>query len=265
MDDAPSRAAGGNESERSAPTASDRLHASRETNQEIPPAEHAAIPGGGAGHPGIVDLVASFGARYREIFFGLTDARLTGFDRDDWADLLQDLLVEAWELSRSDPAYLANGAARRWARCAAPYRRSDRKRKERRRVAREELFVRELLAGYVDPDVLDSLLVEECRQAVNHALELLEPRPRAVVSAVWLRGLSKRQAAAELGMSRDTVTDLLDQARPRLALILSDYNPRRPGAGRSSTPARENESQSRPLSSGGHAPLTPQAEGGTNA
>jgi RNA polymerase sigma factor (sigma-70 family) len=264
MDDALPRPAGENESQRSAPTGSDVPHA-RENTHEIPPAGHAAAPDGGIGHPGIVDFAARFSACYREIFFGVVDARLTELDRDDWADVLHDLVAEGWELFRSDAAYLANGTARRWARHAAPYRSADRKRKDRRRVAREELFVREFLAAYVHPNVLDSLVAEECRQAVNHALELLPPRPRAAAIAVWLRGLSKRQAAAELGMSRDTVTDLLDEARPRLALILSDYNPRRSGAGRSSTTTRENESQSRPLSLPGHAPITPRAEGGTNA
>ena len=204
---------------------------------------------------GIYDLAATFGPIYLAITRGVYDATPAEVDADDWEDVLEDTLGDAWDLHRSDPGYFADIPPRQWARSAAHFRFSKRVRTDRRRANRDEVFVREFLPSYFHPDVLDDLIRMERGRAVARAWQVLAPRTRSVLDAIILKGLSRRAAAALLGLSERMIKRELDEGRPQLALMLTAWDPRAARTRRRCAPTREADLESRALFARAPAPL----------
>lgn len=53
----------------------------------------------------------------------------------------------------------------------------------------------------------------------------LSPQQRAAVEAVYLRELTQEEAAAELGVNRNTLSAQLIEARARLAALVARFYP----------------------------------------
>jgi RNA polymerase sigma factor (sigma-70 family) len=174
---------------------------------------------------GIHDLASAFTAIYREITRGVKDAKPSDVDPQEWKDVLQDVLVDAWDINDSDPRYFADVPPRKWARSAAQNRFKNRLRNTRRRAEREKSYM-QVLPSYYDAEAMEDLIRRERRSAVTRKFLLLAPRTRSVLAAVDVQGLTRRAAAALLGLSERMVKRELDEGRPRLAVMLSEWDPR---------------------------------------
>jgi len=174
---------------------------------------------------GIYDFASDFRPVYREIVPGVKDANLRGIGREERLDLLQDVFLSALKIYRSDPDFFGPGVARRWARVAAQNRFADLKREARRDVIADQALQREAEAGNVYVPAPDFIEKEERTRAVRKAWQVITPRSRAVFANL-LRGLSRRESAADLGVSEKAVKKELEKARRELRLELSDWNPR---------------------------------------
>ena len=138
--------------------------------------------------------------------------RIWGFVRSDAAeDVFQDLLVR---LHRRRHRFADFAHAMRWLRGVAVTQSLNARRGDRRRTNREQAHA---AAGSTAPQ----LETAELGEALRHALAKLPDREREAVALVYFEGTTRQDAAAALGVHRDTVAKLIDQALRRLRSSLA--------------------------------------------
>lgn len=139
--------------------------------------------------------------------------RIWGFVRSDAAeDVFQDVLVR---LHRRRHRFADFEHALRWLRGVAVTQSLNAHRGARRRTVREQAHA---AAGGTDTRPLETA---ELGEALRAALAKLPDREREAVALVYFEGLARQDAAAALGVHRDTITKLLDQALRRLRSSLA--------------------------------------------
>ena len=176
---------------------------------------------------GIFDLGSRFVPIYREIGRGAKEAMGKRWNRDEWWDLLQKLGDEAWLRLLSNPECFTTESARHWASQAASHRLRDGKRNGRRHAIRDAALERHYAAGNFDAKAVDAEIEEQERaQAVHRGLDVLKPNRRQALIALFFRGLTRREAAAEAGTSERAVRRAADKGLRDLALELSHLDPR---------------------------------------
>ena len=176
---------------------------------------------------GFYDLGTDFTVLHREIARGVQDAVGKRCTRDDFLDVLQKVSIAAWEKWSARPGCFAPGTLRSWARRNAGWRLADLKEERRRNVIGELALQREYEAGNFGAELPDSAIEEEERpRAFAGALQKLDTLSRWAIVEVFFRGRTRREAAAELGVTRAKIDRRLDKALPVLASELTDWDPR---------------------------------------
>jgi RNA polymerase sigma factor (sigma-70 family) len=175
---------------------------------------------------GIYDVGSSFAAIFDELALGVNDVVSPRLDADEVEDLLEWIAIEAFKVYRSDAQYFARGSARAWAHRVAERRSADRKRNDGRRTVREEVYAREFLEGNRDLSALDQLIEGERDRAIDAAFQVMPPRPRKVGISMLLRGRSRSETAADLGLSERSTRRAYEKAVHLLSLALAEWNPR---------------------------------------
>jgi RNA polymerase sigma factor (sigma-70 family) len=146
--------------------------------------------------------------------------------QDDFLDVLQKVSIAAWYKWRARPGCFAPGTLRRWASRSAGWRLADLKKKRRRNVIGQLALQREYEAGNFDAELPHEATEEEKRpRAFAGALQKLDTLSRWAIIEVFFRGLTHREAAAELGVTKSKIDRRLDKAYPVLASELSDWDP----------------------------------------
>jgi RNA polymerase sigma-70 factor, ECF subfamily len=138
--------------------------------------------------------------------------RLTGGDRHQAEDVVQETLVRAWRNAER----LEAASARPWLFRVARNIAIDRARARRSRMADAPADVVEAVAGTVD---LDSALLA---WHIADALRSLSPDHRRVIVEVYYRGRSVAEAAAALGVPRGTVQSRTFYALRALRVALEE-------------------------------------------
>lgn len=164
----------------------------------------------GARHDGVVVSIDAVQAWFLREVLPL-EAALTGYFRRNWRnesdvrDLVQDVYVHVCESARRD----IPGNTRAFVFMTARNLLID-KFRTRRVIPIETVGDLESLAGASDQPGPDRDLIsrDELRRLQN-ALESLSPRCREVVIYKQLEGLSRREIAARMGISEDTVKEYL--------------------------------------------------------
>ena len=175
---------------------------------------------------GFYDLGTDFTVLYREIAKGVQDAVGKRCTRDDFQDVLQKVSFAAWKKWSARPGCFAPGTLRRWAWRNARWRLADLKEERRRNVIGELALQREHQAGNFDAKLPDSAMEdEELPRAFAGALQKLDPLSLWAIIEVFLRGLTHRKAAVELGVTKAKIDRTLEKAFPVLASELSDWDP----------------------------------------
>jgi RNA polymerase sigma factor (sigma-70 family) len=149
------------------------------------------------------------------------------------ADVADDVLQEAYLRVSRMPAMAAVLHPRTYLFRIALNIAADRRRSEKRRLARSEV---ELLLR-LDQDDLDPERIAQARSSVRAlelALEELAPRRRAIFVAVRVNGLTVPEVAARFGLSTRYIErelkDALDHCRGRLEMEVSQTFGPRPSA-----------------------------------
>ncbi|HJZ59337.1 MAG TPA: sigma-70 family RNA polymerase sigma factor, partial [Gemmataceae bacterium] len=144
------------------------------------------------------------GAIYRHIW---------GFIRSHAAeDVFQDVLRKLHEQRHNPKLARFNDGVLPWLRtvaireCVSTYRRTTRRRTRETRAARPE----------TDPESEQ----RQCQLIVADALEQLKPHHRVAIALHYFEGLDKQDAAAALGINRDTLADRLKDALDRLRQLI---------------------------------------------
>jgi RNA polymerase sigma factor (sigma-70 family) len=176
--------------------------------------------------PGIYALAASFLPIIPKIALGVTDVTTRRFDPEAWADLCHRVLLNAWITHCEDQNYFARGSARAWAQRTTENALVDGARKNKSDAVRDAQFAQQVLGPYYDDDTVDRIIEDERRQDVFRALQVLDPRRRALIEKHLMEGRSRREVAAELGLTERQAKRWLEQIKARLASILSPWNPR---------------------------------------
>lgn len=187
---------------------------------------------------GIFELAAGFAAIYDQIALGVKEAMPRDVDPDQWADVFEVISIRAWNQYCLRPQYFSRETARRWASCAARRRRIDDERSEQRRTARQEAFAREYLAGNCGSDLLEAITEDERDRAIVRAFRSLSTLAQAVTRLIVVDGRSRREAAAELGVTERKARRTFDEARAQLAQLLGDWAPK---TARNDEPKPKNE------------------------
>lgn len=189
----------------------------------------AQAASGPSSEGGIYSLTSAFTRIYAEIALGVSDAMPANADRDEWDDYLQETAIKALKCLRANPKYFKPGKERRWASRAARRLRKNRERNDGLRAIHDEAIMEELRACHFDAKTLDEVVEdEERRYAVVDAVRLIQPlRVRSAGIARHFRGLGPSDAAAFLGVSPRTFKRLHQEFKRQLALLLSDWNPRK--------------------------------------
>ena len=138
--------------------------------------------------------------------------RLTGGDRHQAEDVVQETLVRAWRNAERLEAH----SARPWLFRVARNIAIDRARARRSRIADAPADVVEAVAG---PDDLDSALLA---WQIADALRSLSPDHRRVIVEVYYRGRSVAEAAAVLGVPPGTVRSRTFYALRALRVALEE-------------------------------------------
>jgi RNA polymerase sigma-70 factor (ECF subfamily) len=138
--------------------------------------------------------------------------RLTGGDRQQAEDVVQETLIRAWRNAER----LEAGSARPWLFRVARNIAIDRARARRSRIADAPADVVEAVAG---PDDLDSALLA---WQIADALRSLSPDHRRVTVEVYYRGRSVAEAADVLGVPRGTVQSRTFYALRALRVALEE-------------------------------------------
>ncbi len=139
--------------------------------------------------------------------------RIWGLVRSDAAeDVFQDVLVR---LHRRRHRFADFEHALRWLRGVAVTQSLNAHRGARRRSAREQAHA---TAGGTATQLLETA---ELAEALRSALAKLPDREREAVALVYFEGMARQDAAAALGVHRDTLTKVLDQALGRLRSSLA--------------------------------------------
>lgn len=176
---------------------------------------------------GFYDLGTDFTVLHREIARGVLDALGKRCTREDFLDVLQKVSIAAWDKWSARPGCFAPGSLRRWARRNARWRLADLKEERQRNVIGELALQREYEAGNFDAELPNSLIEEEERpRAFAGALQKLDTLSRWAIIEVFYRGRTRREAAAELGVTKAKIDRRLAKAFPVLAGELTDWDPR---------------------------------------
>jgi RNA polymerase sigma-70 factor, ECF subfamily len=138
--------------------------------------------------------------------------RLTGGDRQQAEDVVQETLVRAWRNAER----LEASSARPWLFRVARNIAIDRARARRSRIADAPAEVVEAVAG---PDDLDSALLA---WQIADALRSLSPDHRRVIVEVYYRGRSVAEAASVLGVPQGTVQSRTFYALRALRVALEE-------------------------------------------
>ena len=170
--------------------------------------------------------------RFQPIFAAITRAvkavRPADVSVDEWEDVLQDTLLDAWTAYRAEPEYFTDIKPGDWAKTVAHHHFLNRIRADRRRENREKKYVGEIAPGYYDPWVTNELFHEEDERsrAITREWKLLKSRTRAVFKAVVFLKFTYIETAAALGLTKRIVQRELEKNRPRLARALEKWRPR---------------------------------------
>jgi RNA polymerase sigma factor (sigma-70 family) len=167
---------------------------------------------------------------YREIARGAQDYLGKRCAREDFLDVTQIVADEAWKKALADPGCFARGELRKWATRAARWRYKDMLAERRKHALAQLALQREYEAGNFDAQLVDAAIeeAEERPRAIARGLQLLEPVSEWAVIEVYLRGRSRREAAAELGITRGKLDRKIEKALRFLARVLSALDSRAP-------------------------------------
>jgi len=180
-----------------------------------------------AAGPGFYDLGTDFAVLHREIARGVQDAVGKRCTQDDFLDVLQKVSIAAWDRWRARPGCFAPGTLRRWAWRNAGWRLADLKQERRKNAIGQLALQREYEAGNFDAELPHAAIEEEARpRAFAGALQKLDTLSLWAIIEVFFRGLTRREAAAELGVTKSKIDRRLDKAFRVLASELSGWNPR---------------------------------------
>lgn len=174
------------------------------------------------------DLATEYGVLYRVIAQAVRDAVGKRCTQEDFQLVLTKVSIAGWNKWSADPGCFGPGSLRIWALRRAHWRLAD-LRAERREDALAKLALqREHQSLNFEVKMPDKVLEdeEERPRAFSGALAKLEPVSRWAVIEVFLHGLTHREAARELGVSKATIDRKLEKAYPILATELADWNPR---------------------------------------
>ncbi len=80
----------------------------------------------------------------------------------------------------------------------------------------------------LDADPLDEVLDSEASQTVRHAVQLLPPRLRFVITGVFFEARQMQAVAADLGVTPSRVSQLVAEGLDRLRRVLSQTDDERP-------------------------------------
>jgi RNA polymerase sigma-70 factor, ECF subfamily len=156
-------------------------------------------------------LLRTLYAEYGGPLLGYAE-RLTGGDRQQAEDVVQETLVRAWRNAER----LEASTARPWLFRVARNIAIDRVRARRSRIADAPAEVVEAVAG---PDELDSALLA---WQIADALRSLSPDHRRVIVEVYYRGRSVAESAATLGVPQGTVQSRTFYALRALRVALEE-------------------------------------------
>lgn len=179
---------------------------------------------------GIYDVTTDFAAMYREIARGVQDFLGKRCAQEDFLDLVQIVSMNVWNRARARPGYFARGEVRKWARLDAQWRYKELMAERRKHAIAELALQREFEAGNFDVQSMEAAIeeAEERPRAIVRGLKLLDAVSQWAVVEVYLRGRSRRKAAAELGITRGKLDRKIERALPVLASALSDWDARGP-------------------------------------
>src|SRR5690348_2239590 len=176
---------------------------------------------------GIFDVLRDFADVFPDIAVGVQTVMPADVDRDDWADLFQDVVLKAIETQERNPECFRTGSAKRWARKVAKNQRRDQKRSQRKRVIRDEAYLRSISAGNFHAKPPDEEYEDrETTREILRALRVLEPKKRRAVVAHLAEGLTRAEAAAENGISERVLKRALESFRRYMRIVLPDLHPR---------------------------------------
>ena len=202
--------------------------ADESSSEDLPPATgYENSDATNAAARGIFDVFRDFAETFPDIAVGVQTVMPADVNRDDWADLFQDVALKAIETQERNPECFHTGSAKRWARKVAKNKRRDQKRSERKRVIRDEAYLRSVSAGNFYTKPPDQEYEDrETTRAVARALQVLEPKKRRAVVAHLAEGLTRAEAAAENGITERALKRVLEWFRPYARIELEDWDPR---------------------------------------
>lgn len=174
---------------------------------------------------GFYDLGTDFAVLYREIVRGVLDAVGKRCTQEDFLDIVQKVSIAAWDKWSARPGCFSPGNLQRWARRNGRWRLADLKKERQRNAIVELALQREYEAGNFDAKLPNSIEEEERPRAFAGALQKLDTLSRWAIIEVFYRRRTRREAAAELGVTKSKIDRRLAKAFSVLASELTDWDP----------------------------------------
>jgi RNA polymerase sigma factor (sigma-70 family) len=209
MDDVPSRAA------------------EQRSSEYVPPAIGDESTDAADGEArGIFNDALRFAEAFLDIAVGVQSVMPAGTDPDEWDDVFQNVVWKAIKTQRRNPECFRTGSAKRWARHVAKNERRDQERSQRRRVIRDEAYLRSLSAGNFHAKPPDEEYEErEADRRVAGALEVVPTKQREAVVDHLAFGYTRAEAAAKHGISERVLKRTVETFRRYARLVLADLRP----------------------------------------
>lgn len=189
---------------------------------------------------GIVGLVTDLAAIFDEIALGVRAAKPGRVDPEEWADIFQDVALEAVLKLEKDPKYFGAGKPKHWASHAARNLRRNNERDEGYRVMRNLAYMRFRSTGALEVKQPDAEFDERERdRAIAQLFAGVNPRHRKAVEAYLVGGLTLDVAAAVGGVSERALRRALEKVRREAPFKLGDWHPNSSKKGRQSRPGNK--------------------------